>query len=285
MKSVGIPMRPITPGTMAAFVALLSIDPGAQAQDKGGGANAAASQATTAASSQTGSTSPSGGSGLQGISFARDSWEAKLKAPTADTLGIKSKDAAKNVVILCYKLVAGNSASQPFILETDRAPAAWKPNAPYRDGALVAASTTNGHYYQAHIFARSNDKPPAWPVDGTSIADTSALSWKDLGLISESPALPTWMPGAPFQAGVQIRPNPSNGHYYQAEEILPARSNNTPPAWPVNGTVVAENASLSWKDLGSISPGAGGHCDDVSPSKPLLMNQFLVVRIDMTDIP
>jgi hypothetical protein len=52
---------------------------------------------------------------LPGISYTRASWNSALRLPHPADLGIKK---ASGIVVLCYKLVAGNSAAQPFILET-----------------------------------------------------------------------------------------------------------------------------------------------------------------------
>jgi hypothetical protein len=108
-----------------ALVTLVAASANAQ-PSKAGGANpaAAANQtATPAATTQTGGTTPSGGGGLQGISYTRDSWNAKLaELPSYKDLGLKKpQDVAKNVVVLCYRLKPGNSAAQPFILEASRA--------------------------------------------------------------------------------------------------------------------------------------------------------------------
>jgi hypothetical protein len=53
---------------------------------------------------------------LPGISFSFASWQNKLVRPHAKDLGIDKKDE-KKIVVVCYKLEYGNSATQPFILE------------------------------------------------------------------------------------------------------------------------------------------------------------------------
>ena len=79
-------------------------------------ASAQKGNAASSPSPSSGSTPASGGGGLQGISFATDSWNQKLtRVPTPGELGIKKE---KDIVVLCYKLITGNSAAQPFILES-----------------------------------------------------------------------------------------------------------------------------------------------------------------------
>jgi hypothetical protein len=136
----------------------------------------------TAAGSQTPSSSqPTGSPGLQGISFAKDSWETSLgKLPTPEELGIKD---AKEIVVLCYTLVPGNSASQPFILESHRGMATWRANTSYSAGDLVLPQTSNDHYYAAANKGKSGPKEPNFQLNAATVSDGQNLSWKDMGQI------------------------------------------------------------------------------------------------------
>lgn len=79
-----------------------------------GGQPPAATQ--TSGANQPAGTGGGAGSGLQGISFVQDSWDPALtRVPTPVELGIK-KD--KDIIVLCYTLTVGKSATQPFVLES-----------------------------------------------------------------------------------------------------------------------------------------------------------------------
>jgi len=94
----------------------------AQPQKGGGGANPASTnaggqQSTGQTSSSTPSTSTTGGggAGLQGLSYFREDWDDQLgQLPDFKALGLRKKE---DLVYVCYRLVPGLSATQPFMLE------------------------------------------------------------------------------------------------------------------------------------------------------------------------
>jgi hypothetical protein len=85
---------------------------GGGANKQGGTPNASANQ-----SAQSTSSAPAGnatGGGLQGISYPSFYWQSQLILQA-----VKKNPGPKgisNIVLLCYKLVPGNSAAQPFVL-------------------------------------------------------------------------------------------------------------------------------------------------------------------------
>ncbi len=148
---------------------------------KGAGAGAAASSSPTASPSPSTSSTPGGagggGSTLQGISFAKDSWDIKLSRPlTPGEVGIgKAK-----VVVICYNLVAVNSAAQPFTLESQPAISIWRPNHKYNEGDLITPTKSNGEYYRANSSGKSGIEEPAFKK-GSLIKDKGNLQWTDVG--------------------------------------------------------------------------------------------------------
>jgi hypothetical protein len=265
---------------------------GAQApgSQKSGAANPASQSASSnqpAASSQS-SPSSGGGASLQGISFAKASWENKLrKLPTTADLGIRHDS---DIRVLCYTLVPGNSAVQPFILESNPISSPlWQANRLYKRGEVILPATLNGHYYKVQSAGRSDAKPPEFLVNGDTVKDGPNLSWQDMGSTQ-------WTKRHKYEKDDIVVPTQPNGHYYQAQ-IAKADDSGRPYASAISGDneptfsdekdgVVSDpSGEISWIDVGDLASAGPNKCDSVTPAKPLLMNQILVLAIDATGVP
>jgi hypothetical protein len=205
--------------------------------------------ATTPTPNAPSPTSASGGpsSGLQGISFARESWDRALVAPDFTQLGLRNpKELQDQLVLLCYKLVPANSGTQPFIFEPQIPPPAWKQETRYKDGE-VAGVSQNGHYYEAVLKGRSGPTPPSVPNNpsiGVVLGETHSLSWRFLGSQPRSNAH-NWEPYTPypFDIIVSIPAPPPIGKYYL--RAIPQPSLSNPPT---------NRQGLLWKDMGTSVP-------------------------------
>jgi hypothetical protein len=94
--------------------ALFLFGVGAKGQpQKGQSPSSTSSQTPSTSSTPSATPSAPSGTSLQGLSFTRASWDTELIWKSPETLGVKVAD----VVVVCYKLVAGNSTTQPFLLE------------------------------------------------------------------------------------------------------------------------------------------------------------------------
>jgi hypothetical protein len=213
--------------------------------------------AATAAAPTT-PTAPAGGAGgggLQGISFARQSWESRLAVPPEwKTLGLRHPE---DLVFVCYKLVPGKSATQPFVLEPDAVPQPWHSEGPYANGNVVSPTNSNGYYYEAEIkMMPSGDTPPKFPTatNGSMVADQkdSNLFWQDKGDVDPKDVKKhePWVSTHPYSEGEQII---ESSHYYQA--VFAVESSVAAPTFRTDGGVGAESSSpiLSWQDEGEFS--------------------------------
>jgi hypothetical protein len=260
---------------------------------KGGGASPAGQSSTGAGggsgggaggASGSGATGGSGGgaSGLQGISFARDFWKSDLqRVPTPTELGIRNA----KIVALCYKLVPGKSAAQPFILQSPPAStiAQWQPNKEYKKGDLVVPSPhgqtltgTNSHYYRAMSTGWSGNDSRVFGATDAKPSKDGTIPWKDMGNL-------VWQKDHAYKEGALIAPNGDGKNFFQARHK--GTSGDSAPAFS-GGQEVTDNGRLVWRDVGLAGVSAfPGVCSNVNPSEPLLMNQVIAVAIDMSAIP
>jgi hypothetical protein len=127
----------------------------------------------------------------------------------------------------------------------------WAPSTVYAAGAQVVPMTANQHYYQAQEGTVS---APAWPVNnGTVVAASPCLSWKDKGPInSVTPVPPLWKANTAYANGALVTPDPANGHYYQTQHA--GASGLNAPAFPVDGTTVKESDGVRFLDVGPTAP-------------------------------
>lgn len=253
------------------FVALLcfSLPTSAQAPKGAGAAPAAATPSATPA--------PAAGGGLQGISFARDSWDKKLKRfPQPEDLGIHH---AKDIIVLCYTLVPGNSASQPFLLESNPISSPqWQAERHYKIGDVVLPTRPNGHYYLAEADGRSSSHEPIFSTNGGIVKDGNA-AWLDGGST-------VWVKNHIYKNGDLVTPISDNGHYYRANpKGEQGTSGEHEPAFSASNSKSVLDSGIEWIDVGNLNSPTPNYCNSVNPSKPLLMNQILVLAIDMSGVP
>jgi hypothetical protein len=265
------------------------------AQGKGQAAGPAASSAASPANS---SAPASGGSGLQGKSFPRDTWNNQLRQlPKPSDFGVKSE---KDIVFVCYTVSAGENAGTPFVLnntplyETPDNPGPWRANAQYDNMNWVYSSNHNGHYYQVQgtglpgdVTGISGDSEPIFPSDGKTVQEIkgSGLTWKDMGYYGQSPFIPRWSPQTKYTNGDLVTFSNSKGHYYEAQTDTTSGNSEPKVSRVKEGEQVHDGSRLIWQDMGEMGSHDKHECTDVTSSRPLLMNQLLVLAIEMTDIP
>jgi len=127
MKDLGALRRV---AAVALWMGFLVADAAVAVAQKPPGGGGAASPAASPAAGPSAGAPAAGGSGLQGISYTRDSWDTSLNAlPSPRTFGIDDDEVAsfwdifngkslrKDVMIFCYTLKLNPSATNPFILE------------------------------------------------------------------------------------------------------------------------------------------------------------------------
>lgn len=201
--------------------------------------------------------------------------------PTFRDLGLRD---AKDLVVVCYKLVPGNSASQPFILQTnptDSNPVSkWEFKKLYGKGDVVLPSSANGHYYKAIAGGVSGDTEPKFATDGSVISDNAGLKWKDMGALA-------WEPNHPYKRGDVVIAQADAGIYSYYQTQNKGVSSDSIPTFTRGGTPISEPSGLIWKELSRVgrNPNSSYACSDINPTHPLLMNQVLIVAVDMTEIP
>jgi hypothetical protein len=122
----------------------------------------------------------------------------------------------------------------------------WQASTPFADGAHIAPTPANGHYYEAEGDGKTDTAAPNFPTDGSEVND-GELKWRDMGLIPSTP----WQARTPFARGSLIVPNPPNGHYYRAE--TPGSTGSIPPGFSTGGALVADGPGLVWKEAGSTT--------------------------------
>jgi hypothetical protein len=269
---------------VVAALTLLTTSQSLQAQPPGAAKGSPNASTQPTSSSQPTGSSPASSSGagaaLQGISFAKASWDIKLrKLPAPEDLGIRH---AKDIRVLCYSLVPGNSPAQPFLLESNPLSSPlWQSKKLYRKGDLVMPPQPNGHYYRAASTGRSDAKPPDFKINGEPTADGSNLVWEDGGSTR-------WAARHTYEYDDLVTPTIPNGHYFRAhildQNSDSGESGDTQPDFSGN-SVRDTGGQISWIDMGDLTSAAPAKCDSVSPSKPLLMNEILVLAIDATGIP
>jgi hypothetical protein len=165
----------------------------------------------------------------------------------------------KDMVFVCYRLLPGNSAAQPFILEPDAMPSPWRKNSGFEIGAVVSPINPNGFYYQAEIAIQSSSTAPTFDTSGGLTPDnpaspsTYALFWKDMGKTKKDQSLSSWQGGHGYADGEMVLASPPNDHYYLA--VIGIKSSANKPRF-VNGETtqeLGENlglSGLSWRDQG-----------------------------------
>lgn len=136
-------------------------------------------------------------------------------------------------------------------------PPAWQANTAYAPGALVITSPSNNHYYRAQSAGRSDSKAPGFPVDRKTITEKGGLSWQDMGFISfVNPAPPAWTASTAYAKGALVvnasAPNPTNGHYYQAQ--ADGVTGLSAPPFHVDGSTVIESTGVTLVDVGPTLP-------------------------------
>jgi hypothetical protein len=277
--------------TILSGIFVLAVGQSAAQQPKGAPPSAGANPNATSTSSQStpsGTGAPTGGSALQGLSYARESWDEQLVLQNPKILGLKRPE---DMIVVCYKLVPGNSATQPFILEPETLPA-WEPAHIYKSGDAVVPTKANGHYYVYTYTIKSRSMAPNFATNGAPTSDREGLAWIDEGT-SPPNGLAVWTADHPYAQGDLVVPppdQPAKGHYYEAQVTIKP-TGDTEPLFPMNGSSVADpkdSPTFSWKDsgigTGGINPRVGTKCNNISPDQPLLMDQILVVAIDIAEI-
>jgi hypothetical protein len=184
----------VRPGLrLAVFIVGILIGPALLQAQPGGSLKASSPNPSSSqgpgSSQPSGSSAPGGGgsSGLTGISFAKEDWDVRLgRVPTAAELGIKNE---KDIIVLCYTLVAGKSAAQPFILEPWPATSfsKWEANKAYKTGEFVVPKTPNGYYYRAQSAGKSGAQDPSFGTAPASTTIDNNLKWVNAGS-----AAPDW---------------------------------------------------------------------------------------------
>lgn len=258
------------------------------------GKNPSASPSAPSSSSNgpsSSSPSPSGPSGsnstLQGKSFPKNTWDTQLRQlPKAGDFGFLSD---KGMVFVCYKLAVAGNAATPFVLNnvpidaTDDPPQ-WKRNHHYSASDWVYSSKHNGRYYQALGSGDSGDTEPDFPsAAGSTVTEAkgSHLVWRDGGYFGYSPFVPRWTPNTNYPAGAIVTLSTVKGHYFESQ--LQGLSGSSEPKQ--ESGKATEQSGLIWKDMGDMLSSDRRECANVTSSRPLLMNQNLVIAIEMTDIP
>lgn len=283
-------MKCVTTATLLLF----SIIAVGRAMAQGKSPSAAAPAASPSSSSPPSSSSSSSGSGLQGKSFTKDTWDSRLnQLPKAKTFGFLND---KDTVFVCYRLVEADNAATPFILvntpiDANDGPPEWQRNHQYHVSDWVYSSNHNGHYYQVVATGTTGDTgtagnaEPTFPsAAGTTVQETtgSGITWADRGYFGYSPFVPRWTPNNPYAAGAIVTLSSGKGHYFEAQNKGSSGSREPKRKGDV---ATEEPAGLSWRDMGDMVSRDKRECADVTSSHPLLMNQNLVVVIEMTGIP
>jgi hypothetical protein len=151
-------------------------------------------------------------------------------------------------------------------------PPIWISGQTYYTGELITPPTSNGHYYRAQASGKSRSTPPPFHVDGTSVDDGPNLSWSDMGTTTLNPSPPMWQASSAYATGAQVTPNPPNGHYYQA--LTAGVTGPNAPAFPVNGTTIAETDGLVWTDSGTTPP-TGAKLKYWAATTPFIINDVV----------
>jgi hypothetical protein len=131
---------------------------------------------------------------------------------------------------------------------------------------------------------------PTFVTNGDESVD-GGIHWQDMGEGKEIflNSLSSWQKDHPYSDGDQIK---ANGRSYKARLVGRNATADTEPAWKIGDKThdignKTSGGEIEWNDLGlGISnPNIPAACRNISPSRPLLMDQILVVAIDTTAIP
>jgi hypothetical protein len=270
-------------GFIILFFLVLSLPGNIRAQgsgsSKGAGGNPPAGQSSNAGQPSGNSSTPgAGGSALQGISFAKGSWNSELKrVPTPAELGIGKAE----VIVLCYKLVAGNSAAQPFILQAPLSSTIyrWQPNKEYKKGTLIVYSSIlypNNHYFRAKSNGWSGRDAAIFQSPSGKLRTDGTIYWEDMGDTA-------WHAGHAYKKGDVIAPTGLSGHFYQASST--GKSATAKPAFEIGKESLESDGKLAWIDVGTAGESTFPPiCTNINPSEPILMNQVISIAIDMSAI-
>ena len=117
----------------------------------------------------------------------------------------------------------------------------WMPSAPYRVGAIVTPTVSNGHYYKCTTAGTSGALEPTWPASGT-VTDSGA-TWTESGNY-------VWQASHAYGLNDVVAPFINTGHYYRCTTA--GASGTTAPTWPTanNGTVT--DGGITWREVGTI---------------------------------
>lgn len=160
---------------------------------------------------------------------------------------------------------------------------AWEPSKAYAVDEVAEPAARNGYRYAVKTPGTSGVAPPAWTAtpgdeitDGTvtweclgkapyGMWDDLLVAWKaEADSIASLSSVPrdVWRPGAVFFENSICVPTNSNGHYYEATEIVHTSghedeeplSGRAEPAWPTDGGTIHDSShfcTITWTDRGT----------------------------------
>lgn len=95
----------------------------------------------------------------------------------------------------------------------------WQASTPYRVGAVVFPSVSNGYYYTCSTAGTSGASEPAWPTTTGATVSNGTVIWKVGGVIWKSSGTPSeniiWKSSQSYSVNNIMIPIINDGHYYR----------------------------------------------------------------------